>query len=291
MKKQTILKILDKIRIYSIRKSLKKEDRELMEELELIVPDISDQYSNLKINSNYLRLNIRAMHCFQIKLMGEYIRLLIKTSSATPEGSNKAVLNWFDIGDSSGNHILYIKKLFRSGVFGNRMNIMSINADYEACKKIRKKGLDAWMCTAERFARKIEDGEYIGLYPIVNNMLSNSPLFTLFEVLEHLENPIYLLRSLRKVQGSKIIITVPFLRKSRIGLHALRRGKGVEDIEDCHIFELSKEDWGLLFQYCGLKIEYEEVYYQYPRKSPFGWLWKSFWQRFDYEGFYGAILS
>ena len=80
------------------------------------------------------------------------------------------------------------------------------------------------------------------------------------------------------------------MRHSRLGLHHLRNNDKVElNAENTHILELSLNDWRLLFQFSGWRVEYNIIYLQYPKKNLLR-LMKFFWRRFDFEGFYGAIL-
>lgn len=76
--------ILDKIRhwdeylrIISIQKALKFQGLfELYNKLESIVPDISNQYTSFKINTEYLKVKVRAEHAFQIHMVQKAFELL-----------------------------------------------------------------------------------------------------------------------------------------------------------------------------------------------------------------------
>lgn len=89
------------------------------------------------------------------------------------------------------------------------------------------------------------------------------------------------------------MITVPYLKKSRVGLHHLRSGEArAIYAEDEHIFELSPEDWTLLILHSGWKVVWSEKYYQYPRSMPIiSFLFAYYWRKTDFEGFWGAILE
>ena len=85
------------------------------------------------------------------------------------------------------------------------------------------------------------------------------------------------------------------MRRSRVGMLHLRKPHefftGLTP-ETTHIFELNPEDWKLLFKYCGYEIQKEAIYYQYPRKRLFTrWLWRWYWNKYDFEGFYGVVLK
>lgn len=249
--------------------SLKSAAREqgldrLIVELEGIVPDIKEQYSVLKIDTKYLNVKVRNMHAFQCTLM---LRAL--------ENLAPGKLIVMDIGDSAGTHMIYLQELTK-----NRFDIdtTSVNLDPRAIKKINSRGLKAILCRAEDLdlAEKEVD------------------LFTAFELVEHLHNPAIFFRNLaKKSKCNKMIITVPYLKHSRVGLHHLRNktGKAIH-AEDEHIFELSPEDWTLLMLHSGWKVMHNKVYYQYPRRWPLiNQILAFYWRLTDFEGFWGAILE
>ena len=90
-----------------------------------------------------------------------------------------------------------------------------------------------------------------------------------------------------------MLITVPYLKKSRVGLYYIR-ANSVKPIfaEEEHIFELSPEDWSLLFKHAGWKVVYSKIYYQYPRKIPIlKSILAALWRSTDHEGFWGVVLE
>lgn len=222
--------------------------------LERMIPDVSDQYNDLKVgDSDYLKINVRGMHCFQMDLVFGLV------------GSEKR-LGILDIGDSCGNHIQYVKKWFPEKDVWS----ISINPDIRACNKISDKGMSAVCAKAEDIHR---NGKF--------------DLVFMFETLEHISDPIGVLKSLSKMNIGKMVITVPYVRRSRVHLKNWRQ-KGIEDI---HIFELNPVDWKALFDYCGWSVKKEKIYYQYPPFLPFNYLLKWLWRWVDYEGFYGVVLE
>lgn len=241
--------------------------KNLLVDLRKIVPDISDQYSFSKDTSKeYHELKIRGMHAFQCKLMFRALDYYKNFSSK---------INVVDIGDSSGAHMLYLKDFMK-----DKLNIdsYSVNLDPEAIKKIKSKGLKALLSRAE----DLDLGE------------QKIDFFVSFEMVEHLHNPsIFFRRLAKKSNGYKIVITVPYRRKSRVGLNYLRNEiKKKVYAENVHIFELCPEDWTKLMLHSGWRVINNEIYYQYPRKLPllrkiFAW----YWGKIDYEGFWGAILE
>ncbi|MFA5183664.1 MAG: methyltransferase domain-containing protein, partial [Syntrophales bacterium] len=222
------------------------------------------QYSRNPEWNDFLEIKLRGMHAFQTTLMLKALR---------PFASHKVTV--VDIGDSSGTHMRYLKEVCRDRL---QVDTISVNLDPRAVEKIKARGLEAILCRAEEL-------DLPGL---------DIDLFTSFEMVEHLHNPaLFFYRLAKRSSCRKILITVPYLRASRVGLHHVR-ARSPEKIfaEDEHIFELSPEDWTLLLLHSGWKISHSEVYYQYPRKWPIvsqllGYSWKTR----DYEGFWGAILE
>ena len=177
-----------------------------------------------------------------------------------------------DIGDSSGTHIQYLQRLH-----GDRkqMRCLSVNLDPAAVQRIKQKGIDAIHARAEELDK----------YNIA------ADIFMSFETLEHVMNPAQLLHELSsKTKARYLIITVPYVAQSRVGLHHIRHGRrdGI-GAETTHIFELSPEDWRLLAMHSGWKVSYAQIYLQYPKRNLMR-LTKPLWKKFDFEGFYGMIL-
>ena len=253
---------LQSILTRSIRCAVREQGLEaLSDRLEKIVPDISQQYSLFEVKEGYLKAKVRAMHAFQMSLLGEVMRNF----------QNSAVI--VDIGDSAGTHIQYIK-----GLYSQKMKVksLSVNLDEKAVARIKAKGLDA-VCA------KAED---LGSYDI------KPDIFLCFETLEHLMDPCNFLRSLSLgTKAEYLIITVPYLTNSRVGLHHIRNcAQNDVYAENTHIFELSPSDWKLLILHSGWCIKAEKIYLQYPQRGVLR-ITRSYWRKSDYEGFYGLVLS
>lgn len=250
----------------SIRCALKEErlDR-LARELRTIAPDISDQYTSDREGFNdYYELKLRGMHAFQCRLMLKAL-----------EDLGAQELTVVDIGDSSGTHMRYLKELTRGS---HKIDAMSVNLDPSAVERIKAKGLKALLSRAEELNLGEKDVD----------------LFTSFEMVEHLHNPAVFFRRLaKKARGRRMLITVPYQRQSRVGLYHIRDNSYRQrNAEQEHIFELSPQDWSMLFLHSGWRVVYQEVYYQYPRRIPLlSHLLARFWRRYDFEGFWGAILE
>lgn len=249
------------ISLQSLRASSREQGlSELIFKLEKTIPDISDQYSTLKIDTEYLKTKVRNMHAFQMSLVSEVMK-------------DFSSLKIVDIGDSAGTHLKYIMGLYTEN---NNIEVLSVNMDPEAARKIKAKGLRVLNARAEDLAR--------------HNVKAD--IFLCFETLEHLNDPCNFLYQISSKSNAKyLIITVPYLKKSRVGLHHIRGAdKDIINAENTHIFELCPEDWKLLMKHSGWDVAKEKIYLQYPKRG-FLNITKPIWRKFDYEGFYGLILK
>jgi len=250
----------DAFRSWSIRKGLKHKF--FLDRINSFDIDITGQYTALELDTEYLKLKVRALHAFQYSLL----------CIAAEGGQN---LNIIDIGDSNGTHCQYLQKTFLG------VKTLSINIDPEAVKRIKKKGLNVILISAER-SKNIKS----------LSLFKNNSFIMMLQTLEHLPDPINILNNLTFLTD-KLVVTVPYVKRSRIGMHCLRDPNYSKEptSENTHIFELSPEDWKLLFDYTGWKVAKEDVHWQYPKRWPLiSWLLKLYWRRFDFEGFWGVIL-
>ena len=91
-------------------------------------------------------------------------------------------------------------------------------------------------------------------------------------MVEHLHNPSEFFRQLSKNAGDfkYFIMSVPYRRISTVGLKYIRRKNSTEKVDPghVHIYELCPEDWKLLAYHSGLKMVFEEIYFQYPKNVP-----------------------
>lgn len=258
--------ITQKVGTFSLRLLILTEDRlaKLVDRLREIEPDISKQYSYQKEFNDYWELKLRLQHAFQCSLM-------LKALESLRSGK----LTLVDIGDSAGTHMRYIKELMKDK---SLIDTISVNLDSVAVEKIKSRGQNAILCRAEELDLKDKEID----------------LFTSFQTVEHLHSPTLFFRRLaKKSRCNRLVVTVPYARKSRVGLDYIRnRSKASIFSESVHIFELSPSDWTLLMLYSGWKVVYSEVYCQYPRKfSLLNQLLAFYWRETDFEGFWGAILE
>ena len=153
-------------------------------------------------------------------------------------------------------------------------------------EKIQKKGFEAIESRAELLH---EHPDFEG----------SADIFLSYEMIEHLLDPINFLHAMAtKSRCDYFVITIPYLNRSRIGLHHIRQiDKGIAldreaNAETTHIFELSPDDWDLIFRFSGWKIIKSVRYTQYPKNklnllSSLRYLWR----KLDFDGFYGVILE
>ncbi len=245
----------------SLLKALKAQGLEkLFLGLPSMVEDIADQYTTFKLDTPYLQAKVRGLHAFQVSLVAEALK-------------NKKQAAVIDIGDSAGTHLHYLLRLFGAE---KKLFCRSVNSDPAAVEKIRAKGLDAILARAEEIHQYGLDIDVI----------------LCFETLEHLSDPVRFLHGLSsQTNASHLIATVPYVRRSRVGLSHIRRAETKNvGAENTHLFELDPDDWKLLARHAGWNVMKERIYLQYPRWGLFRFT-KPLWSKFDFEGFYGMILT
>lgn len=261
---------LDHLKTASVMAAGREQDlmplyRQLLE----IVPDISDQYTTIKLDAEALQVSTRMLHAFQVSLALKALEQL----------SEKEAPLIVDVGDSSGTHLAYLRGLLREKDHGCRIGarFLSVNQDPAAVARIKAKGGEALLCRAE----ELWEQHYL-----------KADVLLLFETLEHLYDPVSFLDNLSRLgEVEYFVLTVPYVAQSRVGLHHIRKKQHREVTpENTHIFELVPSDWRLIFLHAGWQVVEERIYRQYPRWSPW-WVMKPIWQKLDFEGFYGAILS
>jgi hypothetical protein len=209
---------------------------------------------------------VRALHAFQISLACTAIR-----QEARPGESITVV----DIGDSAGTHLRYLQSLLSD----IQLTCIGVNLDPEAVTRIRSRGIDALECRAEELASR--------------NI--SADIFLSFETLEHLTDPVRTLRDWSYMtQCRSLVITVPYVPLSRVGLYHIRSAAPRQvAAEDTHIFEFAPSDWRLLVAHSGWRIAHESVYLQYPRRGALRVLrplWESTERLGVHPGFWGAVL-
>jgi len=252
------------LRTPSLRQSVDEQGLStLYARLEAIVPDLRHQYTGLELNTDYLVRNVRSLHAFQVSMIERALDLV---------GRPQQPLTVVDVGDSAGTHLQYLR-----GLHPDRdLRCLSLNLDPAAVDKIKRLGMEAVCARAEELTA-------LGI---------DADVFLSFETLEHLPDPIGFLQSLSlNTHGKALVVTVPYVAQSRVGMHHIRLGLPTQVTpENTHIFELSPADWRLLFRYSGWEVRYEQIYRQYPRRRLLR-VMKRHWQRTDFEGFWGVVVE
>ncbi|MFA5317583.1 MAG: methyltransferase domain-containing protein [Dehalococcoidales bacterium] len=253
--------LLDAVLTASLKDAAKEQGLERLGTLLAgIVPDISGQYTTFRVDTPYLERKVRNMHAFQISLVNDVL-----------EKYEKATI--VDIGDSAGSHLYYILQM---NAGKKDLKCVGVNLDAKAVEKIKARGLTAINARAEDLHKHDIKAD----------------IFLCYETLEHIADPCNFLHSLSSNTNARyMVVTVPYVRRSRAGLHHIRAGRRTPvSAENTHIFELSPEDLKLIARHSGWKIAKEKIYLQYPRWS----LLRStqpLWKSMDFEGFYGLVLE
>lgn len=224
---------------------------------EAAVPDLAGHYSDFALDTEFLRFKVRAQQAFQVSLAAPVL-------AENPSG---AVV---DIGDSSGAHTAALK----GALPGSNHSFFSVNLDPAAVERVRARGFKAELCRAEELpSRGIE-----------------ADTFLCFETLEHLCDPASFLNALSKTPCRRLVLTVPFVAQTRVGLHHLRAGlRRPVSPETVHIFEFSPGDLRLLARHAGWDVVVERTYRQYPLRSALRGT-RRIWRSWDFEGFHGLVL-
>lgn len=259
--KNCLIKCLEFLRTESLKSAVKEQKLDgLVKRLEELVPDLSDQYSSFKVKGVFLNTKVRNMHAFQMSLIDRVINEF-----------EQAVI--VDVGDSSGTHLEYITVLYSKD---KDLKCLSVNLDIKAVERIKNKGFEAIHARAEDLHKHGVDAD----------------IFLCFEILEHMTDPCKFLYDLSSKTNAKYLIaSVPYLKKSRVGLHHIRAGrKDKVNAENTHILELSPEDWKLVAKHGGWEVVEDKIYFQYPKWSVWRFT-KPLWKKLDFEGFYGIILK
>jgi hypothetical protein len=226
-----------------------------------VLPDLEDHYATVKLSGENL-LRVRMLICAQ----AIFIKRIINQFS----DAGKKIKDYVDIGDSDGSTRMLVEKSMNS----KAIKTLGINIQAKAVELIRSKGLDAVCMDAMDIEKQFD-------------------MVSVFETLEHLPNPIGFLENMQKVVDKRLIISVPLILNSRIGLRYLTdkwtHGE-TPTIANNHIFELAPEDWTKLFRHTGWRVEYEWKVRQFPKRGLLKMLMQYAWRRISFEGFYFVSL-
>jgi len=246
-----------------------KENPQLQQMWDLsatVLPDLKDHFATCRIGEEdqvRLRLLLSAQAFFVRTVVEGVLRQC---------GS---VNGWVDIGDSDGAaRALFLKSTPHLSNF----KTLGVNLEQEAVDMIRSKGLDAECMNAMDLHEK-------GM---------SFDIVSVFETLEHMPDPVGFLERIHKVVGRFLVISVPLIRASRIGLSYLgpkwpaQRKAGYSNN---HFFELSPVDWKKLVNHSGWAVETEWRVRQFPRSGPLNWIMSYLWRRISFEGYWFVSLK
>lgn len=226
-----------------------------------VLPSLYDHFSTGAIDEE-IEYRIRFLVTAESAYMEEEILSLIE---------EKGSCRYADIGDSDGSvRLILEKKIDHPGI-----ETLGVNLQKEAIRKIEEKGLK---------------GLYLDCMHL-DKTGHSFDIISVFEVLEHLNDPIGFLSKIHNV-SERVSISVPYIRKSRIScLYVTEKwppGRKA-NIESVHIFELSPEDWEKLFKHSGWKIVRQKKVLQYAKSFPLN-LMKYIWRYISFEGFWFVTL-
>jgi hypothetical protein len=238
--------------------------REIWNDSLRLFPDFKKHYSFV-VESEEVENRIRLLVAAETVFVKREIENVIKTNGGC---------TYADVGDSDGSVRLLLKEYFSE----EELSSVGINLQPSTVEKIKRKGLDA-IC-----ADALSLGDKGVHYDIVSA----------FETLEHLPDPIGFLSGIRKVVGNRLVLSVPFIRHSRIGLAYLsnRWPDGTKPtVENTHIFELSPRDWGKIFSHTGWEKNEEWKLMMFPSNKISRLVLQPFWRFVSFEGFWFISLS
>jgi hypothetical protein len=259
-------RIFNHVSSIAIKRAI-KEDSEIsaMWDLSLeLLPDLSDHYATVKMSGEDL-LRVRMLICAQAIFMTRIINQLRKFGTK--------IESYVDIGDSDGSTRMLLEK----SINDQRIKSLGINIQAKAVELIRRKGLEAECMNAMDLNKKNRKFDVVSV----------------FETLEHLPNPIGFLENMQDIVDERLVISVPLIVNSRVGLRYVtdKWANGeIPTIANNHIFELSPEDWTKLFLHTGWRVDHAWKIRQFPKRGLLKILMQYAWRRISFEGFWFVSL-
>lgn len=261
--------IIDPVSVSAVRQIVNSEAelKEIWEYSFKIFTDFSQHYT-VPVDNKEVEQRIRLLMAAETIFVKKAIERIVEIEGRC---------SYADVGDSDGSIRLLLNKYYNV----DKLSYVGINLQNSAVEKIRSKGLDA-ICAD---ALSLSDQEIH--YDVVS----------VFETLEHLPDPIGFLKGIRKVTDRRLIVSVPFIRHSRVGLAYLSKKwlrqwpeEKKPTIENTHIFELSPKDWKKLFLHTGWKADREWKLMMFPSNRPSRLILQPFWRFVSFEGFWFVSL-
>ncbi len=262
-------KVFDRLSSLAVRRAVRQNPslQQMWDLSNKVLPGLGDHYATIQIKDEEGLLRLRLLVCAQV--------LFVKKVIAYLKTHGQQVNSWVDVGDSDGAARL----LFLASVdSGDAIKTLGINLEKEAVALIRSKGLEAEHMNAMDLHKK-------GI---------GCDLVSVFETLEHLPDPIGFLESMQEVVGQRLLISVPLIVRSRVGLRYLSKQwepSKKPAYSNNHMFELSPTDWKKLFQHTGWAIDEEWKVRQYPRRGLLKNVMQAAWRRISFEGYWFVSLK
>jgi hypothetical protein len=229
-----------------------------------VLPDLTDHYATVSVDAEG-QMRLRLLLCAQAVFMRKVVDAF---KSETLNG-------WVDVGDSDGAaRQLFLKSSPEMAGF----RTLGVNLEPEAVALIRSKGLEAECLNAMDLNRK-------GVA---------CDLVSVFETLEHIPDPVGFLERMQEVVGRRLVVSVPLIAASRVGLRYLTpkwEPHKRPSYSNNHVFELSPSDWTKIFRHTGWAVEDEWKVRQYPDRGPLKWLMQAAWRRISFEGYFFVVLK
>ncbi len=246
-----------------------KQDPRLQQMWDLsttVLLDLSNHFATFRVDAEG-QVRLRLLLCAQAVFIRTVIDVLNKKEDA--------VNGWVDVGDSDGSaRLLFLKSAPQMQGF----RTFGVNLEPKAVELIRSKGLEAECMNAMNLHKK-------GI---------SFDIVSVFETLEHMPDPVGFLERIHQVVGRRLVISVPLITASRVGLNYLTPKWDFQmkpGYSNNHFFEFSPRDWQKLFSHTGWAIEDEWKVRQFPRSGPLNWMMSYAWRRISFEGFWFVSLK
>lgn len=228
-----------------------------------IIPGLEDHFIGVKLTEEAV---LRARHLICAETY--FVKSLVEKKY-----EKHIPWSYLDIGDSDGS----VRLLLMESLKGYNYKSSGINLQQKAVERMREKGLNAEHIDA------MELGKAGRIYNIVS----------VFETLEHLPDPVGFLMNIHQAVGERLIISVPFVHKSRVSLRYLDNDwplDKVPTIENIHVFELSPDGWERIFKHSGWAIERQWKLLQFPSKGILKNIMGYAWRKISFEGYWFVSL-
>lgn len=231
-----------------------------------VLPDLTDHYASVTVDAE-AQMRLRLLLCAQALFIHKVYAGLI--------AQGQAVKSWVDVGDSDGAARELFLRRFPDAA---GIETLGVNMEQEAVDMIRRRGLAAECMNAMDLHTRGYDCD----------------LVSVFETLEHMPNPIGFLENMQQVVGKRLIISVPLVVTSRVGLlyqSAKWDQRKEARYSNNHVFELSPRDWTKLFRHTGWSIDDEWKVRQYPKTGPLKLVMQYAWRKLSFEGYWFVSLK